>query len=263
MSKETNNVARMQALYENQIKWAYINNFYNQRRQQLMYAAYVIAQNNLRHRKLLQSQQKFGNYKGPHHNFDEHNYNKTKFNLSSQTNKNFYQSKQKLFTSNKERSNITKNIQSKDFIKSQKKEKMINSTKNAQHQHVKPNKTNINEIKCTSTTNNEKAIENIQAMVTGYKDKTSSSTKDTLRSLETFQTINNSSDVISIDLPQTYKSSSYLNLSPESTSSTNNQIIVTEKQAELIVNQVKEQMRGRDPENMYIKCPLCEKRIKR
>ena len=48
-----------------------------------------------------------------------------------------------------------------------------------------------------------------------------------------------------------------------SSSSASNQILVTEKQAEMIVNQVKEQMRGRDPENMYIKCPLCEKRIKR
>ena len=262
MNKETNSLARMQALYENQVKWACLNNFYNQRRQQLMYAAFVIAQNNFRHRELLQSQQKLGNYTGPHHNFDEHKYNKTKFNFSSQTNRNSYQSKHKHFSTNKLRSNATKSIQSKAIDKNQSSEKMINYTTNAQQKH---HNTNYNELKFTPNTNNEIAIEHIQSTIAEFsnKNKSISSTKDTLRNLETLQTNNSSSDVISIDLLKTYKSSSNLNLSPGSTISTNSQIIVTEKQAEMIVNQVKEEMRGRDPENMYIKCPLCAKRIKR
>ena len=264
-SKETRSVASLQAFYENQIKWACFNNFYNQRKQQLMYAAYMVAQNNLRHRQLLQSQQKFGNYTRPHQNFDNHNYNRTKFNVNSQTNRNFYQSKYKQFTTNKVKSNTTKNNPSKTFNKNQAREKMIVSTENFQQKHVKLQNTNINELECTPTMSNKKEIEYMQSMIADFsnKNKTSSSTKDTLRHLETLKTINNSSDVISINIPETYKSSGYLNLPQGRDSSTNNQIIVTEKQAEMIVNQVKKEMRGRDPENMYIKCPLCEKRIKR
>ena len=41
------------------------------------------------------------------------------------------------------------------------------------------------------------------------------------------------------------------------------QIKVSEEQADVIMNQVREQVRGKDPANMYIECPLCDKKIKR
>ena len=102
-------------------------------------------------------------------------------------------------------------------------------------------------------------------MIADFSNKKNKSCLDdnTKNNPKQVQSFSKSSDVISINLPNSYKSSNYQTLSPGNTFQTNNQIIVTEKQAERIVNQVKEQMRGRDPENMYIKCPLCEKRIKR
>ena len=105
-------------------------------------------------------------------------------------------------------------------------------------------------------------MKGIIADISDKNDK-SSSDKYTSDNAKKIPSNTKSSDVISINLPETYKPSNYINLHQGSTASTNNQIIVTEKQAEMIVNQVKEEMRGRDPENMYIKCPLCEKRIKR
>ena len=61
MNKQTNSLARMQAFYENQIKWAYINNLYKQRRQQFIYAAYMMAQSNNRQSRLLLNQQNVNN----------------------------------------------------------------------------------------------------------------------------------------------------------------------------------------------------------
>ena len=51
----------MRAFYVAQMKLVYLNNFYNQRRQQMLYAAYIFAQNKLKYNNHLQHQQYFAN----------------------------------------------------------------------------------------------------------------------------------------------------------------------------------------------------------
>ena len=38
---------------------------------------------------------------------------------------------------------------------------------------------------------------------------------------------------------------------------------ITEEEADVIKKRIKEQVRGKDPDNLYIECPLCDKKIKR
>ena len=125
MSKETNNVAKMQALYQNQVKLACLNNFYNQRRQQLMYAAYLIAQNKLRNRGFMHIQQNLSNCMRPHQNYDNLMYSQNMFNVSKNTKRNFFQPKHKQFTTNKVRRNTIENFKSNDLNKNHRKENMI------------------------------------------------------------------------------------------------------------------------------------------
>ena len=257
---QTNRLARMQALYKNKVKWAFINNFYNQRRQQLTYAAYMMAQNNITQNRLLLNKQNVNSCFTPQQSLSNN-----MIHVNNQRYNSYCQPKLNNIGSNKIKSNTTAKVKSKVLNKRLHQEKLNSSTEVRHQKHKHPPSTINNALDNAATTNIKKSIENIKAMIADSSNKKNKSCLDdnTRNNQKQFQSYSKSSDVISINLPNSYKSSNYQTLSPGNSFQTNNQIIVSEKQAELIVNQVKEQMRGRDPENMYIKCPLCEKRIKR
>ena len=257
MNKQANSLAKMQVLYENQIKWAYINNFYNQRRQQLIFAAYMMAQNNIKQGRLLQSQQSFSNCFTTQQNFCNNMIHVSKKRYDS-----YFQPKNKNIRTNEVRGYNNAKFNIDGHNKSSIEEKLNSSTEASQQKQKNPLNTINKASQKTASINN---IENMKGIIADISDKNDKSSSDKYTSdiAKKIPSNTKSSDVISINLPETYKPSNYINLHQGSTASTNNQIIVSEKQAELIVNQVKEQMRGRDPENMYIKCPLCEKQIKR
>ena len=260
INNQTNNVARMHALYENQMKWVCLNNFYNHRRQQLIFAAYMMAQNNIKQVRLLQSQQIRNSCFTPQQKFSNN-----MADGSNQRYNSYCQPKLKNTRTIKVRGNVTEKTTIDDLKKRSNEGKLNISFPTSQQKHKNPLNTMNNPLENTATTNSKKATENIKAMVADFSNKKNENCLDnfTKNNPKHFRSSSNSSNVISINLPKNYKPSSYLNSPQGSTSSTNNQIIVTEKHAELIIYQVKEEMRGKDPENMYIKCPLCEKRIKR
>ena len=249
---------RMRALYEYQMKLVYLNNFYNQRRQQMLYAAYIFAQNKLKYNNHLQHPQKFANGFMQQNICNAIHISQMKFlnqqNISPNNNFCNIQSMNKSFheTNNKK-------------TKKENKQKSCNKAKNT-FSVLKTNKLaveNKTDIQITTSTN-KKIIENhMEALINSFaiKKKHPSTTAITSKQAKTHNSISSSNE-ISIRLPnatESFKSTNCMN----SSSSASNQILVSEKQAEMIVNQVKEELRGRDPENMYIKCPLCEKRIKR
>ena len=249
---------RMRALYEYQMKLVYLNNFYNQRRQQMLYAAYIFAQNKLKYNNHLQHPQNFANGFMQQNICNALHISQMKFlnqqNISPNNNFCNIQSMNKSFheTNNKKTKKVNKQTS-------------CNKAKNT-FSVLKTNKLpveNKTDIQITTSTN-KKIIENhMEDPINSFaiKKKHPSTTAITSKQAKTHNSISYSNE-ISIRLPnatESFKSTNCMN----SSSSASNQILVSEKQAEIIVNQVKEQMRGRDPENMYIKCPLCEKRIKR
>ena len=257
MQEDKNNLASMQALYESQMKWACLNNFYNHRIQQMFYAAYIIAQNSFKNRGFLPHQHNFTNSFMPQQNWNGINYNQGMF---------FNQ------PNIKQKHNKYYNPQNKKYNKSTDIEKASNKTNNSKKckKTIQPNefKTKSSDFQSASSKYNYNQSKHMQALTSGFttKNETDSLKIKTSNHLETLQNFTKSSGVIAKTLPEvteTYKSTICSNLSPKRGISTNHQIIVTETEAEMIVNRVKEEMRGRDPENMYIKCPLCEKRIKR
>ena len=269
LQADKNNLAGMQSLYESQMKWASLSNFYNQRMQQMFYAAYIIAQNNLKNSGFLKHQQNFTHSVMPQRNgmnitqrmlFNQPNISEKHNNIYHRLNKN--EKPCKCTTKEKENS-ITD-----DLLKCNNSENKFRLSKTTPFSHhCKSDIMKNSDLQTTSAKNNKKKY-HMQSLTSGFtaKKETDSLTITTSKHLESLQNFTKSTDVISIKLPQIIKaseSSSYQNLSPRRVASTNHQIIVTETEAEMIVNQVKEEMRGRDPENMYIKCPLCEKRIKR
>ena len=250
---------RMRALYESYMRLAYLNNFYNQRRQQMLYAAYMFAQNKLKYNSHLQHRQHFANGFTQQKRWNAMNNNQRTF-LNQPNISHNYNTFCNIQSNNKTFNNTTSN-----------KTKKRNSFKNCRRakntfSFLKTNKLSVEnnaDMQIKSSTNKNIIKNHMQPFINGFaiKNKNPSTTASTSKQAKTFKNIS-SSNVISIRLPnatENFKSTKYMN----SSSSTSNQIIVTEKQAEMIVNQVKEEMRGRDPENMYIKCPLCEKRIKR
>ena len=249
---------RMRALYESQMKLVYMNNFYNQRRQQMLYAAYIFAQNKLKYNIHLQHQIYFAKEFMQQKRCNTINNNQRTF----------------LNQSNISPNNNFCNIQSNNKIlleTASKKNKKVNKQRNCNKakntfSFLKSNKLpveNKTDMQITISTKKQTTKNNTEALINSFaiEKKHPLGTAITSKQAKTLNSISSSND-ISIRLPnatENFKSTNYMN----SSSSASNQILVSEKQAEMIVNQVKEQMRGKDPENMYIKCPLCEKRIKR
>ena len=248
---------RMRALYESQMRLVYLNNFWNQRRQQMLYAAYMFAQNKLKYNSHLQ------------HHIANRLVQQKRWNAMNNNQRTFLNQPNKSYNYNNfcniQSNNKTFNERSSEKNKKAYKHKNCNKVKNT-FNFSKTNKLpveNNTDLQISSSTNKNIIKNHMQALINGFaiKNKHPSTTASTSKQAKAQNSIN-SSNVISIRIPnvtERYKPNNHFN----SSSSTSNQIIVTEKQAKLIVNQVKEEMRGRDPENMYIKCPLCEKRIKR
>ena len=250
---------RMRVLYESQMKLVYLNNFYKQRRQQMLYAAYIFAQNKLKYNIHLQQRQHFTNGFMQQKRCNTINNNQAKF----QNQLNIIQNYINFCNIQNNDKSFNKLTRKKD--KRANKHKSCNEVKNT-FSFLKTNKLpveNKTDMQITTSTKRNIIKNHMEDLINSFAIKKNhpSTTASTPKQAKTHNSISYSNE-ISIRLPnatENFKSTNYMN----SSSSTNNQILVTEKQAEMIVNQVKEQMRGRDPENMYIKCPLCEKRIKR
>ena len=214
----------------------------------------MMAQSNIKQGRLLQN---VNSYVTPQRSFNN--------NISNPKYNSYFKIELKNTGTNKVRSNTAAKIKSDVLNKSSFEDKLNSLTEASQQKHKNPRNTINNAVENSETLNNKKSIENTTAIIANFSNKKNKSGLRSCNKNNQKQTIDysKSSDIISINLPDSYKSQSYQNLSIGNSLQTNNQIIVSEKQADMIVNQVKEQMRGKDPENMYIKCPLCEKRIKR
>ena len=209
---QTNSLARMQASYENQLKWACFNNFFYQRRQQLIYTAYMMAQSNTRQGKLLLNQQNVNNYFTPKQNFSNN-----MIHVSNQRYNSYCKPKHKNIRTTKVRNNITARTNSDIQSKSYYEEKISSSKEANQQKHKDPLNTTNSTLENDASKSNKKSIENTKAMVADFSNKYNICSLDnyTRNNPKQIPSFSKSSDVISISIPETYKSSNYQNLSLE------------------------------------------------
>ena len=251
---DKNNLAKMQVLYESHMKWACLNNYYNQRLQQMFYAAFIIAQNNFKKTGFLPPQQNVTNSFMPQRNWRNLNYNQRMFsNQANKNPKNLYHSQNKNDNSYKSTSKTITKSKNNNSKKYNKVDNKFTFPKTMQPNQCKPNLMKDSDLQNSLPKYKVNQSNHMQALIAGFATKKETdSLKTSTNKEESLLNFTKPPYEISIKIPQIIensKSRSYLNLSPGRGSSENHQIIVTETEAEMIVNQVKEEMRGRDPEN--------------
>ena len=173
MNKQANSLAKMQVLYENQIKWAYINNFYNQRRQQLIFAAYMMAQNNIKQGRLLQSQQSFSNCFTTQQNFSNNLIHVSKKRYDS-----YFQPKNKNIRTNEVRGYNTAKFKRDGHNISSFEDKLNSSKEASQQKNKNPLNTTNKASEKTASINNKNVINNMKGIIADISDKHDKSSSD-------------------------------------------------------------------------------------
>ena len=155
------------------MKWAYLNNFYNQRRQQFIYAAYMMAQNNIKQGRLFKSQHSVTNSFRPQQNFS-----KNLIHVRDKKYNSYFQPKNKNITTNEVRCYNTAKFKRDGHNISSFEDKLNSSKEASQQKNKNPLNTTNKASENTASINNKNVINNMKGIIADISDKHDKSSSD-------------------------------------------------------------------------------------